>query len=175
MGVSKFRSGALTAGDPTSIEGILVGDGSVLGSMSIGALKSGAYGVCSTAGGTVAKTVTVDYPGTLALSTGLMILVKFTNANAVGSPTLNVNGTGAVAIKAHGTVAAGIGAWEDGAVVILVYDGVYWQIAGSSQSTPFHVGTTAPSDTRKLWIDTNNGAKYYDGNAWVTMPVGYYS
>lgn len=37
----------------------------------------------------------------------------------------------------------------------------------------FFVGTTAPSDTRLLWVDTtsNSGLKYYNGSAWVTMPV----
>lgn len=37
----------------------------------------------------------------------------------------------------------------------------------------FYIGTTAPSDTRLLWIDTtsNSGLKYYNGSAWVTMPV----
>lgn len=39
----------------------------------------------------------------------------------------------------------------------------------------FVAGTTAPSDTKKLWIDTNanNGLKYYNGSAWVAVPVMY--
>lgn len=37
----------------------------------------------------------------------------------------------------------------------------------------FSVGTTAPSDTKLLWVDTtsDSGLKYYNGSAWVTMPV----
>lgn len=37
----------------------------------------------------------------------------------------------------------------------------------------FYVGTTAPTDTKLLWVDTtsNSGLKYYNGSAWVTMPV----
>lgn len=37
----------------------------------------------------------------------------------------------------------------------------------------FSIGTTAPSDTKLLWVDTtsNSGLKYYNGSAWVTMPV----
>ena len=37
----------------------------------------------------------------------------------------------------------------------------------------FSIGTTAPTDTKLLWIDTtsNSGLKYYNGSAWVTMPV----
>lgn len=37
----------------------------------------------------------------------------------------------------------------------------------------FYVGTTAPSNTNILWIDTNNGLKYYNGSSWVTVPVAY--
>jgi hypothetical protein len=131
------------------------------------------YGVCSTAAATAAKVVTIDYSGTLTLFAGLTIRVKFSNANSAANPTLNVNNTGAVAIMSRGTQAAASGAWEAGSVVILTYDGTYWQISGSSQSSPFYAGTTAPSDTSKFWIDTANGLKYWDGNAWVMVPVGY--
>ena len=37
----------------------------------------------------------------------------------------------------------------------------------------FHVGTTAPSNTKLLWIDTANGLKYHNGTTWVTVPVAY--
>lgn len=131
------------------------------------------YGVCSTAAGTAAKTVSIDYSSSLSLFAGMTVRVKFTNGNTAANPTLNVNSTGAVAIMTHGTQAATSGAWDSGAVVILTYDGTYWQISGSSQSSPFYVGTTEPSDTTKLWIDTANGLKYWDGSAWVIVPVGY--
>lgn len=133
------------------------------------------YGVCSTASATAAKVVTIDFSGTLSLFAGLTVRVKFTNNNTAANPTLNVNGTGAKAIMTRGATPAAVGAWDSGSVVILTYDGTYWQISGSSQSSPFYVGTTAPSDTSKFWIDTANGLKYYDGTAWVICPVGYYT
>ena len=37
-------------------------------------------------------------------------------------------------------------------------------------------GTTAPTNTNKLWIDTTantGGLKYYNGSAWVAVPVQY--
>lgn len=37
----------------------------------------------------------------------------------------------------------------------------------------FHVGSTAPADTAILWIDTAGGLKYYNGSAWVVVPVAY--
>ena len=40
-----------------------------------------------------------------------------------------------------------------------------------------HVGATAPSNTKCLWIDTssstNGGLKYHNGSAWVHVPVAY--
>lgn len=41
---------------------------------------------------------------------------------------------------------------------------------------PFVVGTSTPSDTKKLWIDTTantGGLKYWNGSAWATVPVAY--
>ena len=91
------------------------------------------YGVCSTASSTAAKTVTVDFSGTLTLFTGLTVRIKFSNANTVANPTLNVNSTGAVSIMAHGTTTANIGAWGPGEVVTFVYDGTNWVIAGEGE------------------------------------------
>jgi len=49
-------------------------------------------------------------------------------------------------------------------------------IGGGSGSVPavFAVGTTPPTDTKLLWIDTTEGAeglKYYNGEAWKAVPV----
>lgn len=41
---------------------------------------------------------------------------------------------------------------------------------------PFFAGTSAPSDTNQLWIDTNantGGIKFWNGSAWVAVPVAY--
>ena len=41
---------------------------------------------------------------------------------------------------------------------------------------PFGVGTGAPADKTKLWIDTTpntGGLKYWNGSAWVHVPVAY--
>lgn len=85
------------------------------------------YGVCSTAANTATKTVTVD---NFSLTTGAMVIVKFTYANSVASPTLNVNGTGAKPIYRYGTTAVSTGTtttgWRDGAVQTFVYDGTGW-------------------------------------------------
>lgn len=85
------------------------------------------YGVCSTAAGTAAKTVTIDVSGTLELFAGLTVRVKFSNANTASAPTLNVNGTGAKALAAVGTASVE-NAWAAGDVVNCTYDGTNWVI-----------------------------------------------
>lgn len=92
------------------------------------------YFTCSTGAGTTAKVGTLQ-TGTFEaadLVKGAQILVKFTNSNTVASPTFNANSTGAKSIKRYGTTAPSTSAatsWNAGNVLMLVYDGSYWQIA----------------------------------------------
>lgn len=99
------------------------------------------YGVCSTAAGTAAKTVTVD---DFTLTTGAMVLVKFTYNNTVASPTLNVNSTGAKPIYRYGTTAVSTGdsasGWRAGAIQLLVYDGTGWVRSFWENTTYNNVG-----------------------------------
>ena len=86
------------------------------------------YGVCDTESATAAKTVSID--GITEYVAGMTIAVKFTNKNTAVSPTLNINSLGAKSIYQYGTTVASVIAatngWQDGAVVILVYDGAGW-------------------------------------------------
>lgn len=87
------------------------------------------YGVCSTANGTAAKTVSI--PSVTTLYEGLYIFVKFTNTNSIASPTLQVNQLDAKAIMRYGTTTPSTSAassWNAGSVVLLIYDGTYWQM-----------------------------------------------
>ena len=48
--------------------------------------------------------------------------------------------------------------------------------AVATLGTLYVAGTTAPTDTKVLWIDTTantGGLKYYNGTAWVHVPVAY--
>lgn len=95
------------------------------------------YGECSTASGTVAKTVTVTPPIT-GLTTGMEIYVKFTNSNTKANPTLNVNELGAKPIRRYGSTAPSTSvatSWYAGSVVNLVYDGTNWQMVGWLNTT----------------------------------------
>lgn len=89
------------------------------------------YGTCSTAAATAAKVVTCSDFTTLI--TGVTIHVKFTYANGVANPTLNVNGTGAKSIYRYGTTAPSTNAatsWQAGSVVEFTYDGSAWILNG---------------------------------------------
>ena len=81
------------------------------------------FGTCATAAGTAAKAATITG---FKLVTGARIAIKFSAANTVANPTLNVNGTGAKAIKKYGTTAVDVNAWVAGAVVEFTYDGTNW-------------------------------------------------
>ena len=88
------------------------------------------YGTCTTAAATAAKVVTLTDETGFSLTTGAVVIIKFTNTNSASSPTLNVNSTGAKSIMVYGTTAASTSSstngWAAGAVQIFVYDGTNW-------------------------------------------------
>ncbi len=49
------------------------------------------------------------------------------------------------------------------------------RILGDVLAKVFVAQATAPSNTNILWIDTspNGGLKYWNGSAWVVVPVAY--
>ena len=70
-------------------------------------IASSAYGICSTAAATAAKTVNFTDDQAFTLIQGETIHIKFTNTNTVANPTLNIKGTGAKPIHRIGGTAAG--------------------------------------------------------------------
>lgn len=93
------------------------------------------YGTCTTASGTAAKAVTcADF----SLVTGATILVKFTYANSVSSPTLNVNNTGAKPIYYRGAaLGSSLYYWGANDTVEFYYNGTQWDLmdVGNTNST----------------------------------------
>ena len=85
------------------------------------------YGTCATAAATAAKVVTIN---NFSLETGARITVKFTYANTVASPTLNINNTGARPIYWHGAALPDDQYWKAGAVLDFVYNGSQWDLIG---------------------------------------------
>lgn len=115
------------------------------------------YGTCATAAGTTAKVVTL---ANFALYNGARISVKFTYANSIASPTLNVNNTGAKQIRAYGSALTATSPynWSAGSVVDFVYDGSYWNISDSGSLAKAKTISDQMTQEGIFNLLTNNGA-----------------
>lgn len=100
------------------------------------------FGICSTAAGTAAKTVTTG--GTFELIEGSKVLVLFQNTDTSNAPTLNVNGTGAKSIKVNASDGVPKGFLTAHQYYWFAYDGSAWRIAGggATQIAPIQYGGT---------------------------------
>ena len=121
------------------------------------------YGVCETAGGTAAKTVSMT---NTVLTPGAIIAVNFVNAFTASSPTLSVNGSTAKPIKLYGN-AMPMGKVHNNTILVMNYDGTQFNvIAILSQTAAAPTGfvdLALPSGL--LWCEHNVGAStpYEDG------------
>ena len=120
------------------------------------------YASCPTAANTAAKVATLS-SGSLTLVAGATVAVKFTNANTVSSPTLNVSSTGAKSIRLNGTTLTSSDYyWVAGAVVTFVYDGSYWNIVDASALTKAatanaNANNAAKTATNFMSFDSTDG------------------
>ena len=114
------------------------------------------YGVCSTAGGTAAKTVSIT---NTVLTPGGIIAVNFVNAFTASSPTLSVNGSAAKAIKLYGN-AMPMGKVHANTILVMYYDGTQFNVIGILSQTAAaptgFVDLALPSGL--LWCEHNVGA-----------------
>lgn len=108
------------------------------------------YGTCGTAAATAAKAVTLS-SGVLGAN-GSIVAVKFTNANTVANPTLNVNSKGAKNIFWHGAALTDTGLIKAGDIVTFMYDGTQYQIISIS---PVTVSTTSITPVTKKTVVTS--------------------
>ena len=121
------------------------------------------YGVCSTAGATAAKTVSIT---NFVLTPGSEIHVLFQNAFTASSPTLSVNGSAAKPIKLFGN-AFPMGKAKNNTILNMNYDGTQFNVTSiESQVAPAPaeaVDLALPSGV--LWCEHNVGAStpYEDG------------
>ena len=113
------------------------------------------YGTCSTAAGTTAKVVICsDIPS--ALYAGLTITVKFSTANTVLAPTLNLTSNGSTSIGTKAiwvdnavTSTSNCLFWNTNAVITFTYDGTQW-IVVDQPSSYYATCTTAATTTSKV-------------------------
>lgn len=121
------------------------------------------YGVCETAGGTAAKTVSIT---NFILHPSSVVAVLFNNAFTASSPTLAINGGAAKPIKLYGN-AMPMGKVHNKTILAMVYDGTQFNVIGiESQVAAAPAGAVdlaLPSGV--LWCEHNVGAAtpYEDG------------
>ena len=121
------------------------------------------YGVCETAGGTAAKTVSIT---NFILHPSSVVAVLFNNAFTASSPTLAINGGAAKPIKLYGN-AMPMGKVHNKTILAMMYDGTQFNVIGiESQVAAAPAGAVdlaLPSGV--LWCEHNVGAAtpYEDG------------
>ena len=107
-----------------------------------GTANSHHYGTCSTAAATVAKTASVNNSNGFSLIAGAKVTIKFSSANTVASPTLNISSTGAKAIYYQGAVITSEQYWEAGDVIDFIYDGTNWNMISAPAPKAKKLSTT---------------------------------
>lgn len=97
------------------------------------------FGICSTAGNTVAKTATVDISGNtpFVLGNGIKVTILFQNGNTQGlsNVTLNVNNTGAKKIKIGNSSNLSTNFIKSGQICHFTYYNNYWYLDSSPEAT----------------------------------------
>lgn len=86
--------------------------------------KKSPYVICTTAGATAAKEVTIQG---FELKEGTMLAVFFTYGFVAANPTLNISGTGAKAIKCFGVALPNYKV-KNNTIVTMNYDGTDWNV-----------------------------------------------
>ena len=114
------------------------------------------YGVCSTAGATAAKTVSIT---NFVLTPSSPFAVLFQNAFTASSPTLAINGGAAKPIKLMGS-AMPMGKVHNNTILVMVYDGTNLNVIDILSQTAAaptgFVDLALPSGL--LWCEHNVGA-----------------
>ena len=124
--------------------------------------------------------VTVSPSPSIVLKTGNIIAVKFPTTNTFnqGLTMISVNGSSNKQIALYGTTNVGstlARSWMDGSVVLMMYDGTYWQILNANPSYVSELTTTMSTGSETVYtktgtissdVPTNNdmGYKVNDSN-----------
>jgi hypothetical protein len=103
------------------------------------------YGTCNTAANTTTKSVVCS--DATSLYVGLTITVKFSTANTVLAPTLNVNGLGAKNIWVENAITSTSNClfWNTDALIVFTYDGTQWLVV--DQPTSYYASCSTAEDT----------------------------
>lgn len=121
------------------------------------------YGTCGTAAADAAKTVTLS--GGVLGANGSIIAAKFTYANTIANPTLNVNSKGAKSIFWKGAALTDTTLIKAGDIVTFMYDGTRYQIIGidSARTTVTQTATSTNADYEILFSETADNTSRTEG------------
>lgn len=125
---------------------------------------SGKYAASTTSPNTYVATLS---PAPSAYVAGLIVFIKFTNANTNTTPTINLNGLGAKTIVTAGGGALYPGDIRANTVAALIYDGTNFQLLNYIPTTirqTYTPAVTVASGTAPTYTGTVNGNYYVNGN-----------
>lgn len=117
---------------------------------SISNIQSGIYIYAASASSPNTYVATLS-PAIAALSTGMHVFIRFTNANT-GAATLNLNGLGAKSIKNGDGSALSYAEIQPNQIAVLVYDGTNFQLINPSSALmqnglPIYASSTTAANT----------------------------
>lgn len=132
------------------------------------------FATCDSAEDAEEKVATVS--GTFVLTTGTFLAVKFTNANTVSMPKLNVNGTGVKYIVQYKNFIPSPNIWRPNQTVLFVYDGSYYVGVNLMQATTSYYGVTklvnsVTSTATDLAAAAAAVKTAYDRNSWDSISL----
>lgn len=126
------------------------------------------------------NTYAVSISNVSALTTGLKVTIKFTNANT-GASTININSLGVKAIVKPGGTALSSGNLKANGVYTLVYDGTSFQLqgegaSGNATASDLLSGKTASTDVGEITgtIPSKGVQTYTPGTTNQTITSGQY-
>lgn len=112
------------------------------------------FGSCTVGGNVQKKDITID--GISVIEEGLMIAVKFSNANTAASPTLSINSSTASPIYYKGS-AIPTNAISAGATYQFIYNGTQWELIGDLDTSAAITVTTSGSGNAITSLSASGG------------------
>lgn len=133
------------------------------------------YGQSTTAAATAAKVASIT---DFKLSSGVIVIIKFTITNTASNPTLNISSTGAKAIYYNGS-AISASYIKANHLYIMRYNGTQYEIIGDIDTIGSDTKVTNTlNNTAKAYVTgttsatTNTGTQVFDNSIYIDTVAG---